>query len=378
MFDRESKINNSTEINVQTPKIKRINGLLTLSSSNKKKFCFKNSHKPDRYITIKMLFEYGAIRRDSIAKFIINIFQYILYDKNAIPIPFNYIDKLRDFFLKDDRKNGDLDAKSRLRSKLLIDTFCKLDSTFIFISKLFLGTDILIKSVALCLGDSLRFAKEIFIINLEKLNIDSNQEDKKPLITLRYMIEAFYKKLLNEMPDNLDNKSMRAIHDEAKAKNILFSFKIDSKSIDAIENFVDKNTFRSEEIQTNESIDFKFRISKHGYRIGSIQTKIINFQFGHHKSMMVEDSDFDIYLEDGKVEEIIEEKIIIDPINNALPEFDVRSNLESYGNCKSSTLPTLDNDINKLLDPPKSLFADDNDGSVWIQISPPIQCVNRI
>ncbi|KAI7686085.1 hypothetical protein SSS_06388 [Sarcoptes scabiei] len=79
------------------------------------------------------------------------------------------------------------------------------------------------------------------------------------------------------------------------------------KSIDAIENFVDKNTFRSEEIQTNESIDFKFRISKHGYRIGSIQTKIINFQFGHHKSMMVEDSDFDIYLEDGKVEEIIEE-----------------------------------------------------------------------
>ncbi|KAI7686084.1 hypothetical protein SSS_06388 [Sarcoptes scabiei] len=100
MFDRESKINNSTENNVQTPKIKRINGLLTLSSSNKKKFCFKNSHKPDRYITIKMLFEYGAIRRDSIAKFLINIFQYILYDKNAIPIPFNYIDKLRDFFSK--------------------------------------------------------------------------------------------------------------------------------------------------------------------------------------------------------------------------------------------------------------------------------------
>ncbi|OTF69973.1 hypothetical protein BLA29_003229, partial [Euroglyphus maynei] len=216
MFDSLSK----NGLFHNTPKkIKHVDGLLTLSSSNKKKFSLKNLNQ-NRHIMINIRFNYGMIRRDLFSKFAINVFEYILYDRMAIPIPFGCMNKLDCYSIQ-----------SEMRKKTLLNTFSKLKLIFNFISALFLEKQIHISCIALCLGDSLRFAREIFIINLEKLNIYQEQNGLKcsPSLTLRYMIDSFYKRLLNEIPEEMPQLYTNQRQQKINPKNIMFTVKTSSE-----------------------------------------------------------------------------------------------------------------------------------------------------
>lgn len=344
----------------RTPKkIKRIDGLLTLSSSSKK-LSLKNVNRK-RFVTINMDFTYGLIKRDLFSKFLINIFQYILYDKNAIPIPFNYFDKLEKYLNEQ--------AKKSWKKRALLSTFSKLNLIFDFITNLFLQNNIYIGAIALCLGDSIRFAKEIFIINIGKLNLsDEYKNDSNvPFLTLRYMIDCFYRRLLNEIPEEMPPEKPS----ELKApKNIMFAIKVTSSTNDNLSKFIDNYSNENQSLLQENSINFG--ISDQILRLGSIISNITNFKFGHNGHILIDN--FDIFIEDNDVEEVIEEKIELEDevtfMNSSDNSSPSKSAEDKIAKFKNNEKIVNEENSNSLLFAKESKF--------WIQIGPPIPCILKL
>lgn len=354
----------------RTPKknIKHVDGLLTLSSSNKKKFSLQNSNK-NRHITINIQFNHGMIRRDLFSKFIINVFEYILYDRMAIPVPFGFINRLHCFPIQ-----------SELRKKTLLNTLSRLKIVFNFISELFLKTQIHIHCVALCLGDSLRFAREIFIINLEKLIIDHNDEQngpkRLPFLTLRYMIDSFYKRLLNEIPEEMPQLYTNNGQPKINPKNILFTLKISSENVDILRTFIEN--YSKEKCSDFEASNFSIQILNSTHRLGSVISRTTHFKFDHQPpdNMIANADNFDIYHDNDEFDEIIEEKIIIS--NDAESMMMMTDNLAT----NESTMLSSNIATNEIKQEYSNITQQqsmiDEMNSIWIQINPPIRCVDKI
>lgn len=106
----------------------------------------------------------------------------------------------------------------------LYEMYHSLDQLFTSVSSL-MATDIRISELALCIGDSVHFAKEIFTLNMNDLNIIDHRLDteernlknsKLPTLSVRYLIQTFYKKLLNNIIPELEKQFGGA---SSKSKN---------------------------------------------------------------------------------------------------------------------------------------------------------------
>lgn len=368
--------NSLTKNNGKTPKkIQRIDGLLTLSSSNKKKISLKNLNKNHHPIIIEIHFNYGQIRQDLFAKFAINIFEYILYDRMAIPIPFGCLNKM------------DCSFSNEANKKKLLQTFTKLKLIFNFLIELFIKSNIQIHSIALLFGDSLRFAREIFIINLEKLNIFNEQNMNRkclPFLTLRYMINNFYKRLLNEIPEEMPQLYTNQ-KSKINSKNILFTVKISAENIDQLRIFIE--TYSKENHSDLSESNFQLNIDNTTHRLGSIISRITHFKFDHYHPdniMLLNGENFEIYREnDDEFDEIIEEKIIISnsAITTTTTNDDNDNDSESIDNLSKPNISTTATKISsneEYHDVSQKQSTIDEMNSFWVQICSPIRCVDKI
>lgn len=339
----------------KTPAKVHIPGLLSLSSSNKKRNLTKYLRNT-RKTVINIELDYGFIRPESLSKFVVNVFQYLLYDKEVIPIPFQYYDRI---YLS----NSPLNDCWLKNKDLLTDMFTKLNGIFSYTIKLFFESTIYPKCIAMCFGDSIRLAKEIFILELSNLNWTINDNDNEttykngqmPLLSLNSLINKFYNKLLNEASEK--SSSVLESKTKHKAINVFFAIEIDSKDTTKFEKFVSA--------QTDIDIQTHFEYLSH---LGCTITKTTSFSI-HHESAHF-NSDFEIHTDGCAIEEIIEE-VLIEEDENDLNKNLCENQLDGSVNSSSSTLDETKDD---LYDLPEKKSND----LIWVQIGKPVRCINKL
>lgn len=373
-------------IDHKTPnKLQRlINGLLTLSSSNKKKpLHLRNITKSNlnnaqngsnTELTINIQFDYGLIKSDLFSRFALNVVQYILYDKQAIPIPYFYRDKLHQFFPNESSLN------KQQKQKALKHNFNKLKLTFDFIDKLFKNSKFKIHSFALTLGDSLRFAQDVFIIDHSELNLRCSKQDKNPcpFLTLRYMIDSFYSRLLNEVPEEQPEnlKSFNSNKQIKSPRNMIFAVRIATSLFNDFKEFVD--SYVNENSEDFKAEMFSLMTGNHMRRLGSVISRVTNFKFSQYLKPRQSIKELDIYLEDPEIiEEVIEEKLSEDSLMIVMEES--QNDSKENGEQLNEPLSQL-NQIDQVLPVAKKspLFDLEEEPYVWVQITPPIKCINKL
>lgn len=287
-------------VGAKTPaRIKRVQGLLTLSSSKK-----ILSARGRRSRNINIDFDYGLVKRDLFAKFAINVFQYILYDNEVLPVPFQYFQR---FFAKDSERNWNnkqcLIVKHR---KVLEEIFSILDVMFDFVDELIANSSIDLHSVGICFGDSIRFAKDIYVLNMSELNLCSRVvKYRMPHLTLSYLINTFYKKLLNEVNAEPARASSRK-----NVKNIIFLAKVNSKHADSLGQLVEEYSSRGD-VCSKIPLGSKFRFVSRNhqqYNLGCALSRTTTFNFLHPsiEDLQIPNVDFEIFSENN-IDEVIEE-----------------------------------------------------------------------
>lgn len=350
--------NLETEKLTTPKKIKRVQGLITLSSNK------KVLPRSSKNVSIDIDLDYGLVKRESFAKFAINVFQYILYDNDILPVPFQNFQRL--FNNTQQIQNGDLFFKHQ---KILHELFSVLDFIFDFIEDLLTNSTFDISDVAICLGDSVAFSKKIYVLNLSKLNLCSRvKKYKMPYLPLRYLINTFYKRLLNEI-DFENNPTTQSRM--KKTKNIMFLAKISTQNSSNLNCFADDYVKRKHMEQKIEGFSkFRFELTPYKlYRLGCAITRITTFNFLHPKIEDLEKPEckFDIYI-DNDIEEVIEECI--------------ESTMLCFDSYKVSS---DDNDYSEQLDKFEQqqteanlIVCDKLSDYIWIQIGTPVNCLLKL
>ena len=359
--------------NEATPAKVQVQGLLTLSSSNKKKNlskCFQNKANKNTIINIDL--DNGLVKRDSFIKFAINVFQYLLYDKEIIPIPFQYFDRI--FASRPELLEESASYTKQLRQKsILSDMFTNLNIVFDFLHQIFEESTIEPSFIAMCLGDSIRFAKEIFSLNLSTLNLFSKSASQSTgpntrLLTLNYLITTFYKKLLNEASNETDTrKGNSAPKVKSKSTNVIFMMKISSQDVDKFESFANQDT--SEPSSSLTANRFQYM-----YRLGCTITKTTSFALSHH---IMGDTGFEIFSDNNSisydVEEIIEEKLLEEDEEN-LKKSTLNGSLNESSDSANSEHDSLTKD-NSVDSTEEKKPAEEY---IWVQIGAPIRCFSKL
>ena len=359
----------------KTPaKVHHVKGLLTLSSSNKKKNISKCYKKANKNTLIPIRFTHGLVKRESFIKFAVNVFQYLLYDNDIIPIPFQYFDRI---IASQTASSMELAKESQLkRMSLLSEMFTSLNGAFTFLCQLFDESTLEHSHIAMCFGDSIRFAKEVFTLDFSKLNIYSTFADKGSLyaastrlLTLENIISMFYQKLLNEVfEENTQPKELSS--SKSKATSVIFTVKINSKDVEKYESF--NNFKRTDKNLTN----FPYYD-----RLGCTITKTTTFKLSHTPKQPVV---FEIFnSNDYPVEEIIEEKLL-DEDEEKLTKNTLATLNESSESLGSNSGEQLTQEQQQQLQEEEKLAESKNQEStpdpeyIWVQINAPIRCFSKM
>lgn len=348
----------------KTPSKIHVHGLLTLSSSHKKKNLSKCFQKANKNVSIPIDLNYGLVKRESFIKFTVNIFQYLLYDSEVIPIPFQYFDRIYSL------ESPNTEIQFKKNKSVLSKMFTNLNAVFTFLSKLFEESSIEPSCIAMCFGDSIRFAKEIYSLNLSSLNLYPKSSGElnlptTPLLTLNYLIKTFYQKLLNAAAEEDVPKGNSAA--KSKATNVFFTIKISSQDIDTLESFANSKA-------SNKDASAPCIAANHFqylYRLGCTVTKTTSFVLSHQPNRNMA---FAIYNDNYGVEEIIEENLIEEEeeilTKNTLVTLNDSSELVSSN---SSDLANHEGESGDLISDKKN-FSE----FIWVQIGAPIRCFSKL
>lgn len=346
-------------------------GLLTLSSSNKKKNISKCYQKASKNTLIPIRFSHGLVKRESFIKFAVNVFQYLLYDNDVIPIPFQYFDRI----VASQTANSLATAKESQmkRMNLLSKMFGSLKDVFNHLCTLF-DESLEHTQIAMCFGDSIRFAKEIFTLDFSKLNLYSTFTDistkfnasSTRLLRLEDIIRMFYQKLLNEVFE--ENASVKeSSGSKSKATSVIFMVKINSKDIEKFESFT--NSKRTDE---NSCVNFPYFD-----RLGCTITKTTTFKLSHTPK---QPAVFEIFnSDDYPVEEIIEEKLL-DEDEEKLTKSTLATLNESNESIGSNSGEQLTHEQQQQL---QDELLEKKEPStepefIWVQVNAPIRCFSKM
>lgn len=350
-------------------------GLLTLSSSNKKKNISKCYQKASKNTLIPIRFTHGLVKRESFIKFAVNVFQYLLYDNDVIPIPFQYFDRI----VASQTESSLATAKESQvkRMNLLSTMFGSLNDVFKLLCQLF-DESLEHTQIAMCFGDSVRFAKEIFILDFSKLNLYStfaeintnHHASSTRLLRLEDIIRMFYQKLLNEVLEEGAPSSKESSGSKSKATSVIFMVKINSKDIEKFESFT--NSKRNDE---NSPANFPYFD-----RLGCTITKTTTFKLSHTPKQPVV---FEIFnADDYPVEEIIEEKLLDEDEEKLTKRTlaTLNESNESIGSNSGEQLtPEQQQQLQLQVDEvPEKKEPSTEPEFIWVQINAPIRCFSKM